>query len=111
MPFSSKVQMRKMALLVKQGKLQQSTYDEWAAATDIKKLPERIKGKKGAKVPVKKTVKRTAKKKPPAKKKPLAKKKPDEMQAMMNDLMKKGMPMAMARSIAKKRMAKKKGMK
>ena len=105
MPFSSKAQMRKMALLVKQGKLAKAKFDEWAAATDMKKLPERIKGKKGAKMPAKKAAKKTTKKKPPAKKKP------DEMQAMMNDLMKKGMPMAMARSIAKKRMAKKKGMK
>lgn len=50
--------MRKLAALVKQGKMKQSTFDEWLAKTDTKKLPERLKPKK-----------KPTKKKKPAKKK------------------------------------------
>ena len=40
MPFKSKSQMGKMAVLEKQGKVKKGTVKEWAAETpDLKKLP------------------------------------------------------------------------
>lgn len=42
MPFKSKAQMRKFAMMVKQGKISQATFDEWAAATHRARLPERV---------------------------------------------------------------------
>lgn len=45
MPFKSKAQRAKFGDLVKQGKMPQSTFDEWNEATKDK-LPERIGIKK-----------------------------------------------------------------
>ena len=43
MPFQSKEQLRKFGELVKQGKMSQSTFDEWVKATpDVHSLPQRI---------------------------------------------------------------------
>lgn len=45
--FASKAQMKKLALMVKQGKFPKKKFDQWAAETpDIKKLPNRVKPKK-----------------------------------------------------------------
>jgi hypothetical protein len=41
-PFKSQAQRAKFAELVKQGKMEQSTFDEWQKATGEAKLPERI---------------------------------------------------------------------
>lgn len=41
MPFKSQAQRAKFAELVKQGKMSQSTFDEWNAETNGK-LPERV---------------------------------------------------------------------
>jgi hypothetical protein len=41
MPFKSNAQRRKFAELVKQGKMKQSTFDEWNHETPSK-LPERL---------------------------------------------------------------------
>jgi hypothetical protein len=50
MPFKSKAQIRKFAMLVKQGKISQAKFDEWEAATpSLKKLPARVTPKKGVK--------------------------------------------------------------
>jgi hypothetical protein len=47
MPFVSQAQERKFIELVKAGKMQQKTYDEWRAKTpDLKKLPERKASRK-----------------------------------------------------------------
>lgn len=47
MPFKSRAQMRKFSELVKQGKMSQKTFDEWAGATpSTHKLPERVHPKK-----------------------------------------------------------------
>lgn len=46
MPFKSQAQRAKLAELVKQGKMSQSTFDEWQSATGEQKLPERIGGQK-----------------------------------------------------------------
>lgn len=43
MPFKSKAQARKLAMLVKQGKISQKVFDEFVKATKGKKLPERAK--------------------------------------------------------------------
>lgn len=40
MPFKSEAQRRKFASLVKQGKMKQSTFDEWNSETP-KNIPER----------------------------------------------------------------------
>jgi hypothetical protein len=42
MSFKSEAQRRKFGELVSQGKMKQSTFDEFNAATGKKKLPERI---------------------------------------------------------------------
>lgn len=41
-PFKSQAQRAKFAELVSQGKMKQSTFDEFQKATGKKKLPERI---------------------------------------------------------------------
>ena len=48
MPFKSKSQVRKCGALMKEGKISESTFDEFASSTkSIKKLPEKVKkGKK-----------------------------------------------------------------
>ena len=43
MPFKSQKQREKFGELVKQGKIKQSVLDEWQAATDSAKLPDRVK--------------------------------------------------------------------
>lgn len=45
MPFVSEKQRAKFAELVKQGKMKQSVFDEWQAATGKAKLPERSSSK------------------------------------------------------------------
>ena len=45
MPFKSQAQKAKFAELAKQGKIKQSTFDEWVSATGNSKLPERIAAK------------------------------------------------------------------
>ena len=45
MPFRSKAQMRKMAMLMKQGKITKEKFDEWAHSTNMKSLPEHVKPK------------------------------------------------------------------
>jgi hypothetical protein len=43
MPFKSKAQLRKIAELVKQGKMTEGQFQEWSKATpDTSKLPERL---------------------------------------------------------------------
>lgn len=46
MPFKSKKQARKFALLMHQGKISRKTFQEWASHTNFKKLPLRAKKKK-----------------------------------------------------------------
>lgn len=47
MPFSSKAQIKKLALLVKQGKFPKKKFDQYKKETpDADKLPERIGPKK-----------------------------------------------------------------
>ena len=46
MPFKSKVQMEKIAELVKQNKFSKEKFDEWLSETDLKKLPERVEKKR-----------------------------------------------------------------
>lgn len=41
MPFKSKAQMRRCAQLVKEGKMTQAKFDEWAEGVDLAKLPEK----------------------------------------------------------------------
>ena len=44
MPFKSKAQLRKFAVLVEQGKMKPRVVKEWLEATpSVKKLPERVK--------------------------------------------------------------------
>lgn len=46
MPFKSKAQMVKMALLVREGKISQKTFDEFAKHTkNIKALPDKVSKK------------------------------------------------------------------
>ena len=42
MSFKSDAQRRKFASLLEEGKISQSTFDEWNKATGSKKLPERV---------------------------------------------------------------------
>jgi hypothetical protein len=42
MPFKSQAQRAKFAVLVEQGKMKKSTFDEFQKATGDTKLPERI---------------------------------------------------------------------
>jgi hypothetical protein len=50
MPFKSKAQQRLMFAKEARGELPKGTSEEWAHATpNIKKLPERLKKKKGKK--------------------------------------------------------------
>ncbi len=48
MPFKSHAQMRRFASLVEEGKMDQSTFDEWKDATDFSELPDRIGPEKKA---------------------------------------------------------------
>jgi hypothetical protein len=48
-PFRSRSQMRKFAMLLKQGKITKEKFDEWAHSTDMKSLPEKAGGGKSAK--------------------------------------------------------------
>lgn len=44
MPFKSKAQLRKFALLVKQGKMSKKVFEEWLKETpNIKRLPNKVK--------------------------------------------------------------------
>lgn len=45
MPFKSEAHKRKIAELVKQGRITQKVYDAFASETTQKKLPERVGGK------------------------------------------------------------------
>ena len=49
MPFKSAAQRRKFAELLVQGKISPETFEEWNRETGGKKLPERVKPKRGAK--------------------------------------------------------------
>ena len=49
MPFKSKAQRRKFALLLVQGKITPETYEEWNRSTGGAKLPERIHPKNSTK--------------------------------------------------------------
>jgi hypothetical protein len=49
MPFKSAAQRRKFAELLVEGKISAETYEEWNRETGSKKLPERVKPKRGAK--------------------------------------------------------------
>lgn len=42
MPFKSEAQRRKFAELVKQGKMSQSTFDQWNTETGKTKLPDKV---------------------------------------------------------------------
>lgn len=47
MPFKSKAQVRKFAVLLREGQITQEQHDKWHAETkNIKRLPERLKPKK-----------------------------------------------------------------
>lgn len=48
MPFKSKAQMKKFFAMEKRGEMKKGTAERWAKETpNIKKLPKRIKAKKG----------------------------------------------------------------
>ena len=72
MPFKSKAQRRKFALLLVEGKITPETYEEWNRSTGGAELPERVRPKGRAKP--KRTVepKRAAKRQRAAKRKPSA---------------------------------------
>jgi len=61
MPFKSKAQRRKFAVLLVQGKITSETYEEWNRATGGAKLPERVRPKGRAKPKRKAKPKRRAK--------------------------------------------------
>jgi hypothetical protein len=47
MPFKSKKQVAKIAILEKEGKVKKGTMQEWASETpNMKKLPNKVKKKK-----------------------------------------------------------------
>jgi hypothetical protein len=48
MPFKSKAQRRKFAELLVKGEISEETFEEWNRSTGSRKLPERVKPKKGA---------------------------------------------------------------
>ena len=48
MPFKSQAQRRKFAELLVKGKISNETFEEWNRETGAKKLPERVKPKRGA---------------------------------------------------------------
>jgi hypothetical protein len=48
MPFKSQAQRRKFAELLVQGKIKAETFEEWNRETGGRKLPERVKTKKGS---------------------------------------------------------------
>ncbi len=50
MPFKSKSQLRKFALMLRRGEISKATFDKWVKHTkNIKRLPEKVKKKKGGK--------------------------------------------------------------
>lgn len=50
MPFKSKAQVGKIAILEKEGKVKKGTFKEFADATpDMKKLPKKVRNKKARK--------------------------------------------------------------
>ena len=49
MPFKSAALRRKFAELLVQGKISPETFEEWNRETGGKKLPDRVKPKRGAK--------------------------------------------------------------
>ena len=49
MPFKSKAQRRKFAELRVKGEISEETYEEWNRPSGSRKLPERVKLKKGRK--------------------------------------------------------------
>ena len=58
MPFKSKAQRRKFAELLVKGEISPETYEEWNRETGGRLLPERVKRKKKARTPARKTRKR-----------------------------------------------------
>jgi hypothetical protein len=50
-PFRSKSQVRKFGAMLKRGEITQATFDKWVKHTpkSLKKLPERVRKKKGKK--------------------------------------------------------------
>ena len=48
MPFKSKAQRRKFAELLVKGEISEETFEEWNRSTGSRKLPERVRAKKGA---------------------------------------------------------------
>ena len=48
MPFKSKAQRRKFAELLLKGEISEETFEEWNRSTGSRKLPERVRPKKGA---------------------------------------------------------------
>jgi hypothetical protein len=49
MPFKSQAQRRKFAELLVQGKISNTTFEEWNRETGRKRLPERLKKKRPVK--------------------------------------------------------------
>jgi hypothetical protein len=47
MPFKSQAQRRKFAELLVKGEISEETFEEWNRSTGSRKLPERVKPKKG----------------------------------------------------------------
>jgi hypothetical protein len=47
MPFKSQAQRRKFAELLVKGEISEETFEEWNWSTGSRKLPERVKPKKG----------------------------------------------------------------
>ena len=47
MPFKSQAQRRKFAELLVKGEISEETFEEWNRSTGFRKLPERVKPKKG----------------------------------------------------------------
>ena len=71
MPFKSKAQRRKFALLLVEGKIKPETYEEWNRETGGKDLPERVGSKKKKKAATKRrpaTKRKAAAQRTPAKK-------------------------------------------
>lgn len=68
MPFKSKAQRRKFAMLLVEGDITPETYEEWNRSTGKKVLPERMHPKKRTSVKRKPKRKRVAAKKRASKK-------------------------------------------
>lgn len=63
MPFASRAQQGKLAIMMKQGKFPKAKFDEFAKATDFSKLPARVSGMQKARLNMMSTTPKKKKKK------------------------------------------------